>query len=71
MNYQITEVMEEFDLLGKFPVAGLAKQNEELFLHGKADDLPPVVGDQKYYQINKGEYVNANDLILIRPSSFL
>jgi excinuclease ABC subunit C len=33
------KVMEEFDLLGKFPVAGLAKQNEELFLHGKTKGL--------------------------------
>ncbi|MBN2503305.1 MAG: excinuclease ABC subunit UvrC [Anaerolineales bacterium] len=29
------QVLEQFDLLGKIPVAGLAKQNEELFLHGK------------------------------------
>lgn len=32
-------VLEEFDLLGKFPVAGLAKQNEELFIHGKTKSL--------------------------------
>ena len=31
---------------------------------------PVVVGDQKYYQINPGEYVNANDIRLIRPSAF-
>lgn len=33
------KVMEEFDLIGKFPVAGLAKQNEELFFPGKPDGL--------------------------------
>jgi excinuclease ABC subunit C len=29
------QVLEEFELLGKIPVAGLAKQQEELFVHGK------------------------------------
>ena len=33
------EVLEEFELLGKFPVAGLAKQNEELFVHGRTRGL--------------------------------
>ena len=33
------EVMDEFGLLGKFPVAGLAKQNEELFIHGRERSL--------------------------------
>jgi excinuclease ABC subunit C len=28
-------VLEKFDLIGKFKVAGLAKQNEELFIHGQ------------------------------------
>ncbi|MCB2178506.1 excinuclease ABC subunit UvrC [bacterium] len=32
-------VLEEFGLLGKFPVAGLAKQNEELFIHGRDEGL--------------------------------
>ncbi len=34
-----------------------------------ANTTPVLVGDQKYYQINKGEYVNAKDLLFIRPSS--
>ena len=29
------KVLEEYDLLGKVRVAGIAKQNEEIFLHGK------------------------------------
>ncbi|TES92451.1 MAG: excinuclease ABC subunit UvrC [Anaerolineales bacterium] len=33
------EVLEGFELLGKFPVAGLAKQNEELFVHGRTRGL--------------------------------
>ena len=33
------EVLEGFELLGKFPVAGLAKQNEELFIHGRTRGL--------------------------------
>lgn len=32
-------VLEKFNLLGKMPVAGLAKQNEELFLPGRPDPL--------------------------------
>jgi excinuclease ABC subunit C len=32
-------VLDEFGLLGRFPVAGLAKQNEELFLHGRDEGL--------------------------------
>jgi len=32
-------VLEKFDLLGKFTVAGLAKQNEELFFPGRPDPL--------------------------------
>lgn len=32
-------VLEEYGLLGKFPVAGLAKQNEELFVHGREEGL--------------------------------
>lgn len=30
---------------------------------------PIVVGDQKWYQINKGEYVNAADIRIIKPSA--
>jgi excinuclease ABC subunit C len=33
------QVLEEHGLLGKFVVAGLAKQNEELFVHGKTKGL--------------------------------
>ena len=29
-----------------------------------------ISGDQKYYQINTGEYVNAKNLAIIRPTSF-
>jgi excinuclease ABC subunit C len=32
-------VLEEFGLIGQFPVAGLAKQHEELFLHGREEGL--------------------------------
>ena len=32
-------VLKEYGLLGKFPVAGLAKQNEELFIHGRDQGL--------------------------------
>jgi hypothetical protein len=35
-----------------------------------ANASPIMVGDQKWYQINTGEYVKASDLIIIRPSSF-
>ncbi len=34
------KVLEKYDLLERVPVAGLAKQNEELFLHGRRE---PVV----------------------------
>ena len=33
------ETLEEFDLLGQVPVAGLAKQNEELFVPGRHDPI--------------------------------
>jgi excinuclease ABC subunit C len=33
------QVLEEFGLVGRFVVAGLAKQNEELFVHGKTKSL--------------------------------
>ena len=35
-----------------------------------ADTKLIAVGDQKYYQINKGEYVKATDIRLIKPSAF-
>ncbi len=34
-----TAVLEHFDLMGKIPVAGLAKQNEELFVPGQTDPI--------------------------------
>ena len=33
------KAIEEFGLVGKFPITGLAKQNEELFVHGKSKGL--------------------------------
>ena len=33
------EVLERFELLGKLPVAGLAKQNEELFVPGRQQSI--------------------------------
>jgi excinuclease ABC subunit C len=36
---RIAKVLEDFELLGQFPVAGLAKQNEELFIHGRSRGL--------------------------------
>jgi excinuclease ABC subunit C len=33
------KVLEEYNLLGRFVVAGLAKQNEELFVHGRTKSL--------------------------------
>jgi lipoprotein-anchoring transpeptidase ErfK/SrfK len=41
------------------------------FLYVSLPDAKPiVVGDQTWYQINKGEYVNAKDIRVIRPSAF-
>jgi lipoprotein-anchoring transpeptidase ErfK/SrfK len=40
------------------------------FLYVSVTGAPIVVGDQTFYQINRGEYVNAKDIRLIRPSSF-
>jgi hypothetical protein len=40
------------------------------FLYVSVIGAPITVGDQAYYQINKGEYVNAKDIRLIRPSAF-
>ncbi len=33
------EVLQKFDLFGKIPIVGLAKQNEEIFLPGRSDPL--------------------------------
>ncbi|HTP07466.1 MAG TPA: L,D-transpeptidase [Anaerolineae bacterium] len=35
-----------------------------------ADARPIVIGDQKWYQINSGEYVKATDIAIVRPSAF-
>ena len=35
-----------------------------------ADARPIMVGDQKWYMINSGEYVNAKDIAIVRPSTF-
>jgi len=48
------------------PVRDLGKG----FLYVSVTGAPVVVGDQTFYQINYGEYVNAKDIRLIRPSSF-
>jgi len=34
------------------------------------DARPIVVGDQTWYQINKGEYINAADIRIVKPSAF-
>ncbi len=36
---RVAKVLDDFELLGHFPVAGLAKQNEELFIHGQSRGL--------------------------------
>jgi hypothetical protein len=41
------------------------------FLYVSLANAKPIVqGDQTWYLINKGEYVNAKDIALIRPSAF-
>jgi hypothetical protein len=40
------------------------------FLYVSVVGAPITAGDQTYYQINKGEYVNAKDIRVIRPSAF-
>jgi lipoprotein-anchoring transpeptidase ErfK/SrfK len=41
------------------------------FLYVSLPDARPIeVGDQKWYQINKGEYVKATDIVIVRPSAF-
>jgi len=46
-------VLERFDLLGKIPVAGLAKQNEELFLPGTNQPLLLPRASQGLYLIQR------------------
>jgi lipoprotein-anchoring transpeptidase ErfK/SrfK len=41
------------------------------FLYVSLPDARPIMlGDQKWYQINKGEYVKATDIVIVRPSAF-
>lgn len=35
-----------------------------------ANTKPVVLGDQTWYQINAGEYVNAKDIAIVRPTKF-
>jgi excinuclease ABC subunit C len=46
-------VLERFDLLGKIPVTGLAKQNEELFLPGQAESILLPRQSQGLYLIQR------------------
>lgn len=47
------KVLEEFGLLGKVPVAGLAKQNEELFLPGRDHGLLLPRKSQGFYLLQR------------------
>lgn len=47
------DVLERFDLLGKLPVTGLAKQNEELFLPGKPAPLILPRGSQGLFLVQR------------------
>jgi len=47
------QVLERFDLLGRVPVAGLAKQNEELFLPGKSQPLVLPRNTQGLYLLQR------------------
>ncbi|HEX9028046.1 MAG TPA: excinuclease ABC subunit UvrC [Anaerolineales bacterium] len=46
-------VLERFDLLGKVPVVGLAKQNEELFVPGRPDSILLSRQSQGLYLIQR------------------
>ncbi len=46
-------VLEHFDLLGKVPVAGLAKQEEELFLPGRSESLLLPRHSQALYLVQR------------------
>jgi len=47
------DVLEQFGLMGKLPVAGLAKQNEELFLPGRPDPLILPRGSQGLFLVQR------------------
>lgn len=46
-------VLQRFDLLGRVPVAGLAKQQEELFLPGKSESLMLPRNSQGLYLLQR------------------
>ena len=50
---QAIEIMEEFGLQGQFTIAGLAKQEEELFLPGKSDSVRLDDHSQGFYLIQR------------------
>ena len=47
------KVLERFELLGKIPVAGLAKQKEELFVPGKPESILLPRNSQGLYLIQR------------------
>ncbi len=47
------EVLKAFDLLGQVPVAGLAKQNEELFLPGRQESILLPRRSQALYLVQR------------------
>jgi len=47
------KVLEEFELSGKFFVAGLAKQNEELFIPGKSEPILLPRHSQALYLVQR------------------
>ena len=50
---QADEVVEEFGLRGQFTIAGLAKQEEELFLPGKSDSVRLDDHSQGFYLVQR------------------
>ena len=50
---QAIEILEEFGLQGEFTIAGLAKQEEELFLPGKSDSVRLDDHSQGFYLVQR------------------
>ncbi len=50
---RVVSVLEKFQLLGKFSVAGLAKQNEELFVPNQAHPIILPRHSQGFYLIQR------------------
>jgi len=50
---QAIEILEEFGLQGEFTIAGLAKQEEELFLPGKSDSIRLDDHSQGFYLVQR------------------